>query len=147
MEIGERTEKRELSFDELLGVLEQATILQQALYAQSEEHYNYERDVVPIYKLFQGYKLEWSPPEGQEIIIPEAVGQHPQIQQAEYHNEYPWVYPSMRKLEPILSADKIEADTDGIYAYVHYGRFRVVLFRPDDRYNNDPAVIKQLAIG
>lgn len=146
MESREQVEKLELSFDELLHVLEQAAALQQAMYDREEGTFDYDRDIVPIYQLYQDYKLEWSPPEGQKISIPQSVGQHPQIQQPEYHNDYPWVYPLLRELEPVVSADKIVADTDGIYAYADYGHKRVVLFSPKDTYHTDPAIIRQLSV-
>ncbi|HEX9679353.1 MAG TPA: hypothetical protein VGA08_01920 [Candidatus Saccharimonadales bacterium] len=146
MEVRELAEKQELSFEELLGVLEQAAGLLQALYAKDETTFDYFRDVVPIYELFRSQKLEWEVLDGQELAIPESVGQRPQMQQAEYHNEYHWFYPILEPLQPVLVAHKIEADNSGIYAYANNRLARIVLYSPTDPFHNDPAVIKKLAI-
>lgn len=134
----------QLSFEDFIKFLHQAVVLQQNLHAKTEGNYDYYRDQLPIFQLFQGDMVQWRPPEGQQISIPEEVGEMYQIEQAEYHNEYHWIYPFLTRGEAITSAEYLKADTDGVYA--HSGRRRVVLFSPIDPFHKDPQILTRLSL-
>ena len=133
-----------LEFSELIDILREAIELQQRLNGRNEADYDYQNDAMPIYRLFHNYALEWMPPTGQRIAIPEDIGGSFQVQQAEYHNEYSWIYPIPPRAGAVTSAEMITADLDGVCAYD--GDKRVVLYSPNDPFHSDLEVLSRLSL-